>query len=61
MNDEQQKPIIDLRKDEFHRKGTIPKPPADIFDAIALIIGIAAFFIIKIYYFDAIKAWLFGT
>lgn len=58
--DDNEKPLLQLRADEFQREGQPKKAPPDIFDGIAAIIGIAAFFIIKIYYFDAIKAWLFG-
>lgn len=52
--------LVDLRPDEFHREGQPKKSAPDIFDGIAAIIGIAAFFYIKIYYFEAIKSWLFG-
>ena len=59
MNDEKPK-TIHLRPDEFHREGTPKRAGPDIFDGIAAIIGITAFFYIKMYYWDALKAFLFG-
>lgn len=59
MDDDKPK-LLNLRPDEFHREGTPKVAGPDIYDGIAAIIGIAAFVYIKLYYFEAIKAWLFG-
>lgn len=58
--DEKNPKLVDLRPDEFHREGTPKKAGPDIYDGIAAIICITAFFYVKIYYFEALKAWLFG-
>ena len=58
--DENAPKLVDLRPDEFHREGEPKKSGPDIYDGIAAILGIAAFIYIKLYYFEAIKAWLFG-
>jgi hypothetical protein len=60
MNDDKDQRLLELRADEFHREGQPKKSPPDIYDGIAAIICISAFFYIKLYYFEAIKAWLFG-